>query len=537
MGSWFSNLAVKAKLLTAFVTVIVLTLVISVVSGFNLSSIQVSVSHADEILLGEYHPNAELRKEITKTNDIIFNFVSNIRTYNEANKSAVEQSLNHMQSEAKKILARDNSETAKTLNADIEAAIDSYKNRLLPVLDRNFQPMARGIYTVEIYPKFINASICVDQINNSKLNYIMEDLQKLNSNVPLVAVTFVTIVVVVLSLFVSFFLASLFTSQIRKALQVTTNIAKGDLTFAAHADSNDEFGKLLQSLEPMRVEWQGIVGAIKSAEGRLNQNFTDISNSSVAISESARATESRALTVAAAADEMVSTTADIAKNCHEAAINADDSNRTTQDGVQKVRTTIEAIKLQEDKSNQDAKQIQELSQTAQKIGAIVQTIDEIASQTNLLALNAAIEAARAGEAGKGFAVVADEVRALASRTSKSTQEITAMVTQVQDEANNANISMEHSVASMHQLAENASTIEDLLNGIIQKVDTVNAQIGQIATAAEQQTAATSEISTNMQNITTAAQGFATEVDNTHGIINKATQSVSDLSSLVEKIRV
>lgn len=109
MGSWFSNLAVKAKLLTAFVTVIVLTLVISVVSGFNLSSIKVSVSHADEILLGEYHPNAELRKEITKTNDIIFNFVSNIRTYNEANKSAVEQSLNHMQSEAKKILARDNS--------------------------------------------------------------------------------------------------------------------------------------------------------------------------------------------------------------------------------------------------------------------------------------------------------------------------------------------------------------------------------------------------------------------------------------------
>ena len=141
MGSWFSNLAVKAKLLTAFVTVIVLTLVISVVSGFNLSSIKVSVSHADEILLGEYHPNAELRKEITKTNDIIFNFVSNIRTYNEANKSAVEQSLNHMQSEAKKILARDNSETAKTLNADIEAAIDSYKNRLLPVLDRNFQPI------------------------------------------------------------------------------------------------------------------------------------------------------------------------------------------------------------------------------------------------------------------------------------------------------------------------------------------------------------------------------------------------------------
>ena len=537
MGSWFSNLAVKAKLLTAFVTVIVLTLVISVVSGFNLSSIQVSVSHADEILLGEYHPNAELRKEITKTNDIIFNFVSNIRTYNEANKSAVEQSLNHMQSEAKKILARDNSETAKTLNADIEAAIDSYKNRLLPVLDRNFQPMARGIYTVEIYPKFINASICVDQINNSKLNYIMEDLQKLNSNVPLVAVTFVTIVVVVLSLFVSFFLASLFTSQIRKALQVTTNIAKGDLTFAAHADSNDEFGKLLQSLESMRVEWQGIVGAIKSAEDRLNQNFTDISNSSVAISESARATESRALTVAAAADEMVSTTADIAKNCHEAAINADDSNRTTQDGVQKVRTTIEAIKLQEDKSNQDAKQIQELSQTAQKIGAIVQTIDEIASQTNLLALNAAIEAARAGEAGKGFAVVADEVRALASRTSKSTQEITNMVTQIQTYATDANDAMQISVQQMDAISTETNEIHGILHTVTTQVAEVSTQITQIATAAEEQTTATAEISSNMKNITDGSKALANEVSTVNSNINQTKEQLEELVDIVHQFEI
>ena len=537
MGSWFSNLAVKAKLLTAFVTVIFLTLAISLVSIFNLSDIKFSVGQADNILLTEYHPNAELRKDITKTNDLIFNFVSNIRSYNPQNKAEVEKLLGHIQSSVKKISEKDNSDLAKILAANIQSAVDTYNSRLLPVLDRNFQPMARGIYTVEIYPKFIEASSTLDKLNNAKLSFIMENLKALNSNVPIVVVSIVTIAVVLVSIFVSVYLASTFTTQIKKALLVTTNFAKGDLTFAAHADSSDEFGKLLQSLESMRVEWQGIVGAIKESENRLNDNFREIENSSSIISESARSTESRALTVAAAADEMVSTTGDIAKNCHEAALNADDSNKTTQDGVQRVRLTIDAIKTQVDKSNSDAMQIQELSKTAQKIGAIVQTIDEIASQTNLLALNAAIEAARAGEAGKGFAVVADEVRALASRTSKSTQEITTMVTQVQDEANNANVSMSQSVESMHQLAENASTIEELLNAIISKVDIVNSQIGQIATAAEQQTTATSEISTNMQNITAAAQGFATEVDRTHEIISTATQSVADLSNLVAKIRV
>ena len=134
-------------------------------------------------------------------------------------------------------------------------------------------------------------------------------------------------------------------------------------------------------------------------------------------------------------------------------------------------------------------------------------------------------------------MVADEVRALASRTSKSTQEITSMVSQVQTEANQANESMTKSVESMDVLAQDASAIEELLNGIIDKVDVVNAQIGQIATAAEEQTAATSEISTNMQSITNSAQGFAAEVSTTQSVVNSAAEDVNELTGLVAKIKV
>ncbi|MGN0901695.1 MAG: methyl-accepting chemotaxis protein [Succinivibrio sp.] len=533
----FSSMPVRTKLLSAFMAVIFLTLVISVVALVNLNSIKSSVGFADERLANDYNPNTEISAIITEVNDQIFTFVSNIREYTPQKKSEVEQNLNTIESFAVALSAKSNSPQATSVINDVREVVEIYKNRLIPVLDRNFQPMARGIYTVEIYPKLTNAQRNLVKINTDVLHGIMTNLNELNSNAPIVLVSIVSIIAVLVSVVISMALSAIFTGAINRAVTATSALAKGDLSKEIKTHLNDDFGKLLKSLESMRLEWQSIVGAIKNAEGQLNTSFDDIRHSTSTITDSAKSTESRALTVAAAADEMVSTTGDIAKNCQEAAVNAEDSSRTTQEGVQKVRQTIESIHEQVARSRKDAQQIGALVERAQKIGTIVQTIDEIASQTNLLALNAAIEAARAGEAGKGFAVVADEVRALASRTSASTSEITSMVSQVQTEANLANESVTSSVYHMDELAKGASTIEELLNEIIAKVEHVTAQIGQIATAAEQQTTATSEISTNMQSITNAAQGFAVEVDTTQNVVSNASGYVSELSELVAKIKV
>ncbi len=210
-------------------------------------------------------------------------------------------------------------------------------------------------------------------------------------------------------------------------------------------------------------------------------------------------------TVAAASEEMTSTTSNISDNCNAAAKSSAETKDSATKSMDVVRSTVAGIRHHSERTKADADAVTELSAKIQKIGSVVTTIQEIAAQTNLLALNAAIEAARAGEQGRGFAVVADEVRALAGRTDKSTREIDEMIKEVQQGAQDATASMGESVNEMQTVASQAELVEQNLDNVVTKIAEVNDQISQIAEAVNQQTAATAEVSQNIQNISSSVQ--------------------------------
>jgi methyl-accepting chemotaxis protein len=220
-------------------------------------------------------------------------------------------------------------------------------------------------------------------------------------------------------------------------------------------------------------------------------------------------------------------TVDISNNASKTAINGSEVVGHAVKSIQRI-----AVKVQE-----AAKTIESLGTRSDQIGAIVATIEDIADQTNLLALNAAIEAARAGEQGRGFAVVADEVRALAERTTKATREIGEMIKSIQQETKFAVGTMEEGVREVELGTEDAARSGKALEEILNQVAEVTSQINQIATAAEQQTATTNEISKSMHEISEIVGDASRSSQATAAEASQLAHRADDLKKIVSQFRM
>lgn len=534
------SLGVKAKLAAAFASVIFLSLVIAIISITSITNSRSVANFAKEVIEQHYSKIVQISRNVNTFRDDMTMFTNNVATYNKESAAKADADIEKLLASMSDIKLLDPTDAAdfEELKGFINSAIDVYKNKMERMVDRGYSVDVRNTYNNELFPVLNDSIAEINRLVGLYLDRVDNNVTSMTDVTPIIIILVTTLIAVIFSAVIAYKLPKAFIGVLHYAVSHASVMSRGDLTQTVeNRGRTDEFGKLLDSLEKMRLDWQNNVKVIKSATDNVIQTFNKIDAVTSDMNDIAHEAQNRSITVAAAADEMVSTTSDIAKNCESAAANSSQSNDTTQQGVHKVQLTIEGIQNQVVKSKQDAEYVQSLVDQAQKIGTIVQTIDDIASQTNLLALNAAIEAARAGEYGKGFAVVADEVRALASRTSTSTQEITKMVTQIQSNANTANESMQSSVKNMDNLAVETSTIEELLNNITEQVSSVNAQITQIATAAEQQTTATSEISGNMQDITHSSQSLSKNCSDAKDEVKRSMSLLQDLEESLNRIKI
>ena len=280
---------------------------------------------------------------------------------------------------------------------------------------------------------------------------------------------------------------------------------EGDLTKRLDDTTKDELAEISKYFNLFIEKLHRIISQISSTSTQVASASTQLQATAEHIATGAEEVAAQAGTVATAGEEMSATSGDIAQNCLMAAEGAQRASQAASDGADVARRTIDGIRSRGEKTRENALIIESLGTRSDQIGAIVATIEDIADQTNLLALNAAIEAARAGEQGRGFAVVADEVRNLATRTTNATKEIGGMIRAIQTETKQAITSMEEGVKGTEKGIAEAAQMETSLNNILAQVNDVTMQVNQIATAAEEQTATTSEISSNMMQITEVVQ--------------------------------
>ncbi|NLW36932.1 methyl-accepting chemotaxis protein [Syntrophorhabdus aromaticivorans] len=435
-----------------------------------------------------------------------------------------------------KIEKLETTKEGKTLIAkfkeDLAGASDASSRLLSLAQDGNLKE-ASALYLDETKPRSIRLIQTMKQLadfQRQSVSATFKNMSDANNRVRLALVVF-GLVSVAGGLLIAFFLTRSIILPIREGVEVADRLSKGELNITTvNIEGKDEVAQLLKAMNRTVDQWKSVVGYMRSAVGSLSEGGRQLSASAEALSHGYEDQSGRISQVATAAEEMSQTVVDIAKNAGGIAASASETAQIANKGEIIVDKSVKEVKEIAQTVDASAAFVKTLGERSHQIGEIVTVINDIADQTNLLALNAAIEAARAGEQGRGFAVVADEVRKLAERTANATSEIGSMIGAIQEGVSQAVGSMESATRKVEAGVELSNSAGQSLRLIVQSVEQLQLMVQQIASATEEMSATSEQITRDIEQIASVSQNVAASSRQT-------TQASSEMVQLSETFQL
>ncbi|KAA0895143.1 methyl-accepting chemotaxis protein [Oryzomonas rubra] len=326
-------------------------------------------------------------------------------------------------------------------------------------------------------------------------------------------------------------------SSIDRVIAYLQTIANGDLSQNITAKRNNEISLIIKTIGELQQNMRSMISAIQSTSEGLNKAAGDLRRTSEGMAAGAEQAVGQSASVVNAVEDLTSVSSDIARNCQLMSSKATETKESTRDGEQTIDAMSRMMTEIGSLVSDTTRAVESLGNNSHQIGEIVGTIEDIADQTNLLALNAAIEAARAGEQGRGFAVVADEVRSLAVRTTTATQEIQKIIAVLQNDVKNVVDSMGQSSRSVKNGEQGVQLSSQAISGIKSHIEVLTDSVAQIATAIEEQSATTAGVRNNIRAISDVIDTVSQGTKETDLSASGLTSSAIELKTLASRFRV
>lgn len=514
---WFNNLTVRYKLLLPIVLLALVLIAITAVSMTNFKSVAGSVDKISaEHLPGlnfllqadrDLHQAQVAERTLLSVEPGSSQQQKLIDTHNE--------NIEQAQQRVDKFLKLTSSDTERRMVADYKQKSEVWIATAAEVIALHASgnlDAAVGLSQQQSGPQFETMRSVLDKLEQRQEEAALAQTELIDSTIA--QSNWTQSAVLIIGLAVCVLLALFFPPLISKPLNLLLerfrDMAKGegDLTARIHLQRTDELGKVADAFNEFIEKLQRTIQKVSSMAEQVATSSEQLSSISEQSNQSIKQQHQAVEQVATAIHEMSATVDEIAKNANEAAQSAQEADTHTRNGRKAVGETVDAIQALANQVHQITQVIDKVADDSNNINRVIEVIGSIAEQTNLLALNAAIESARAGEHGRGFSVVADEVRTLASRTQQSTQEIQDMIERLQSATSEAVSSMNAGRESADATVDKAQRADSALKGITDAVTEINDMNNHIATAADEQSSVTEDINKNVSTITDIAEQSA-----------------------------